>query len=548
MPFFCKPSGLKARTKAKAAALRQQTAGLAAHTGVSLRLLLVDRQISPHGHLAAAALDTVHVVEYDSATATRNELVGLVREAHRQNGTPFLSIACANHGADAGKQWAWASDLAVDLRSVHGALNQLAPMVECLTSTLCKTHIGHAHIDFLACGLATTCKGLVPALEKMYGVDFRASTDDTGNDINQGNWKMETDDDYDVSADYLDATKLQAYAEKMNKLTDRISRVFRSITHRKDRQTRPLLPSNHVYSDSDCIEPTASPSHSGPAYAMASVSGLASAEREGNTMELSAEVEAKVRLEVAAEGQRYGADYKVSAEFEAMALVSAKAAGTVSVDGVSLSADVRALINAEATIKGHVEHPLVGSADAELGAAAQLTAFATAEAMIGPDGCKMAIGAYIAAECEAHGTFEYRSPTLPGKHFPALVIKATASVGAGIAIGGGAELGVMFKGGVVVFGGKVQLALVVGGGLDIEVSVDVTSLAALLSSTIKAAVHAELDRRRGEARRPLLARSAPRSSALGLDDCEGEAVLIGWEEATDAREAFAGAARKLFGN
>ena len=77
--------------------------------------------------------------------------------------------------------------------------------------------MGKAHVDFLACGLASACKGLVPALEKMYGIDFRASTDDTGNAINGGDWKMETDNDYDVAADYLDAAKLKQYSETMAK-------------------------------------------------------------------------------------------------------------------------------------------------------------------------------------------------------------------------------------------------------------------------------------------------------------------------------------------
>merc|ERR550514_1818508 len=94
-------------------------------------------------------------------------------------------------------------------------MDDLAPVIEVLAAALAKTRAGKAHIDLLACGLATTCKGLVPALEKMYGIDFRASTDDTGNAINGGDWKMETDSDYDVAADYLDAGKLTAYAEKM---------------------------------------------------------------------------------------------------------------------------------------------------------------------------------------------------------------------------------------------------------------------------------------------------------------------------------------------
>jgi len=86
-----------------------------------------------------------------------------------------------------------------------------------LAAALSKTRAGKAHIDLLACNLATTCKGLVPALEKMYGIDFRASTDETGNDLAGGDWKMETDNDYDVAADYLDAAKLKQYSETMAK-------------------------------------------------------------------------------------------------------------------------------------------------------------------------------------------------------------------------------------------------------------------------------------------------------------------------------------------
>ena len=78
-----------------------------------------------------------------------------------------------------------------------------------------KTRMGKAHIDFLACGLAGFAPRLVIGLEKMYGIDFRASTDDTGNDVNGGDWKMETDNDYDVADDYLDRVKLAAYTEKM---------------------------------------------------------------------------------------------------------------------------------------------------------------------------------------------------------------------------------------------------------------------------------------------------------------------------------------------
>ena len=97
------------------------------------------------------------------------------------------------------------------------AVGQLAPVVEALTAALSNTRMGEAHIDFLARGLATTCRGQVPALEKLYGVDFRASVDATGNALNGGDWKMETDNDYDVAADCLDAAKLKACTQTMGK-------------------------------------------------------------------------------------------------------------------------------------------------------------------------------------------------------------------------------------------------------------------------------------------------------------------------------------------
>jgi len=212
MVFSCKPN-----FAAKKQALKQKLAGAGAYHGVSLRLLLVDKQVDAQDVLPNAALASVHVVKYDAKATALAELVGLVREAHRQNGAPFLSMAIAQHGADAEGQWEWTTDLSVNLKSMHGAIDQLAPVIEVLAAALSKTKAGKAHIDLLACNLATTCKGLIPALEKMYGIDFRASTDETGNDLSGGDWKMETDNDYDVAADYLDAAKLKAYNETMGK-------------------------------------------------------------------------------------------------------------------------------------------------------------------------------------------------------------------------------------------------------------------------------------------------------------------------------------------
>jgi len=178
--------------------------------GVSLRLLLVDEAVDAHGCLPASVLSTTHVVRYHSATTTMQELVGLVREALRQNNAPFLSIGLAQRAVDpATSAWRWASDLAVDLTSLAGAIDQLQPALGVLSAALSKTGKGTAHIELLAPGLAAANKGLIPALEKMFGIDFRASTD-AAQSLHSGRWKMGTDKNYNAARDYVDAKMLQA--------------------------------------------------------------------------------------------------------------------------------------------------------------------------------------------------------------------------------------------------------------------------------------------------------------------------------------------------
>ena len=91
-------------------------------------------------------------------------------------------------------QWTIAADKTLDLNSVNQALDDFAPFLTTLTAALQKTGmdlrhtkgLGASHVDFLACNLASACKGFIPALEKMYDQDFRASTDETGNIQNGG--------------------------------------------------------------------------------------------------------------------------------------------------------------------------------------------------------------------------------------------------------------------------------------------------------------------------------------------------------------------------
>jgi myosin-crossreactive antigen len=79
--------------------------------------------------------------------------------------------------------------------------------------------MGDSHIIFLACALAGVAPKLIPALEKLYHIDFMASTDVTGNAISitdsKPNWKMETDA-FDFRAVYCDEKKLTKYRVRAN--------------------------------------------------------------------------------------------------------------------------------------------------------------------------------------------------------------------------------------------------------------------------------------------------------------------------------------------
>jgi len=150
------------------------------------------------------------------------------------NAKPFKSIAVAQHGADSQKRWVWAKDLKVNLGNVETAIEDLLPVFEVLVGALKKTKRGVAHVDFLACGLHSTCDTLIPRLETLYGVDFRASTDDTGNDLNGGDWIMETpgDGNYNVSADYLDPELVKHYKEVMGPQHDFAKMVLQQAVRR----------------------------------------------------------------------------------------------------------------------------------------------------------------------------------------------------------------------------------------------------------------------------------------------------------------------------
>lgn len=177
-----------------------------------LRLLLLDRQVDQKGVLVKAALPNVVVVEFDSATDGLNAVLQKVRAVHAEAGKPFVSVAFANHG---GKTWRITTDLIVSLANSQQAVAGLRPLLDTLVAVVDKTDFAVSHIDLLACSLASIQPDFIPTLEKMYKVDFRASTDNTGNSSCGANWKLETDENYDFAAAYLDPAMKEQYTEVM---------------------------------------------------------------------------------------------------------------------------------------------------------------------------------------------------------------------------------------------------------------------------------------------------------------------------------------------
>lgn len=213
--FLTRTGTVMGREGAVAAAKRR--AGLQDPSRAALdveapRLLLVDAQADPDGTLASAARPEVTVVQFDSTTEPLAAVAAAVAAARAGRGAAFRSIAVANHGVGADGTWQWGSDAAVSPAEPAAAIAGLAPVLDAMVAALEPGKFGEAHIELLACRIAGFSPGLVPALEKHYGTDFRASTDATGNGTN---WKMETDGDYDVAAAYFVPDQLAKYAGEL---------------------------------------------------------------------------------------------------------------------------------------------------------------------------------------------------------------------------------------------------------------------------------------------------------------------------------------------
>ena len=90
--------------------------------GLSARLLLVDTAMDADGAIAGSIdAKEVHLSKYDSRYNTSQELMTIIREAHKQNNGLFASIAVANFGPGGGDDasWVWATDVSVDMRNAR---------------------------------------------------------------------------------------------------------------------------------------------------------------------------------------------------------------------------------------------------------------------------------------------------------------------------------------------------------------------------------------------------------------------------------------------
>jgi hypothetical protein len=201
---------------------KQSADGTAGQVG-PLRLLVVDKQVDPDGSLARSARSDVMTVTFDSKVTTAAELYEKIRAQHLNAGKPFVSAAFANHGPDPKKTTVWtiAKDLEVDLdpSKTAPAVAALQPLCNVLSASIAKTAMNSkkhtTHICLMACDSAGINPDLVPQLEALYEVDFMASNDETGNARVGGDWKMETDGDFDVSGMYFEKAKLTRYRQTM---------------------------------------------------------------------------------------------------------------------------------------------------------------------------------------------------------------------------------------------------------------------------------------------------------------------------------------------
>lgn len=172
-------------------------------------LLVWDKNVDPDSTLANVINKVTHKVVYDSTAETTSNLIRKIRERHLKHGKPYESVGFATH---AGTVWKLAKDLNISIEDVStdAIIAQADPVVTALVSCVGKG----GRVDILGCSLLEYSPDLVNRLEAVYGINFAASDDKTGNVAAGGDWILESDG-VDVAPVYFDPEKLQAYKGTM---------------------------------------------------------------------------------------------------------------------------------------------------------------------------------------------------------------------------------------------------------------------------------------------------------------------------------------------
>ena len=158
------------------------------------RLLLVDSSIQKYESIVAAAQDTVTVVVFDRNVDTHASILQKIAE---KNVAKFSLMGLVQHGD------ASAPDYRIVNAATPGLLSEALEENATMPSwnevfefmIALKTTYGIELIDLISCSLYSRPEWvtILNQMERLTNIQFRASSDPTGNLANGGNWVMESD-------------------------------------------------------------------------------------------------------------------------------------------------------------------------------------------------------------------------------------------------------------------------------------------------------------------------------------------------------------------
>ena len=172
------------------------------------KVILISSILDDVDDLVAAVNDNVIALEYDPEVTNLIELSDMVETA--LNGRKASSIAFANHSTGDNEFYLTDSEV-ISLGSTLTDTDQQE-----FWKDIAGNIVEDGRIDLLACNLADGTIGeiLIASLESVAGINFAASTDETGNPENGGNWILETDNI--DSEEYFNKTAIENYSELLS--------------------------------------------------------------------------------------------------------------------------------------------------------------------------------------------------------------------------------------------------------------------------------------------------------------------------------------------